>query len=622
MLNWLDSIYSDGTKTFVSDPAPRIGDTVEIRIRFLKEAPVEHVMVMSLPDGLERYDEAFPTKEEHGLVYYTARVPVTEYRLCYYFCLAAKDTVYFYTQNGVTTYIPDHTYDFRLRTDFRKPSWADGAVMYQIFPERFANGDPSNDVQDGEFEYRGNKPVHRNWDDIPYTYDEAKSLDFFGGDLDGIREKLPYLQDLGVTVLYLNPVFAAYSNHKYDCIDYEHVDPHFGGDEALERLCRAVHDAGMKIILDISINHTGIEHKWVKEGRPYYFRQEDGYLQCWLGVDTLPTLNYTSMELRDKVWREKHSVLRKWLQPPYCIDGWRFDVADVFARNGRVQVADECWKELCAAIREENPDAMIIAEEWGDKAEYLQGDLWTTPMNYFGFGRVIRQFAGLGDPFLNRQPLLGGVHYTMTAKDAAARAREHYAKIPQFLADCQMNLFDSHDIPRMHNFDSIGFEKWKSAVVAQLLWPGIPCIYYGDERAIGGYTYHDHGFRYPMPWNEPDEEGKKHYVTIKTMTGLRRTVGAFASGSAQLLYAEGRILAIARFDGERTYAGIISMEEEERTIDLPLGLAGAFGPKSGTDVFGSKIRGEVIREDGTASGTFRMQVPALASFLFECELMA
>ncbi len=613
--SWLDSVYSDGTKNFVSNPTPEIGETVEITVRFLADAPVKKVLVRSVPNGAERYDNAVKTREENGLSYYTAKVPITEYRIQYQFDLVTEDAVYFYTQMGITTYIPDHTYDFVLLTEYRQPSWVRGAVFYQIFPERFANGDPSLTVKDGEYTYQGHTTIQMpSWDAEPLPPEEGCALDFFGGDLYGVMEKLPYLKELGVTAIYLNPIFTAYSTHKYDCVDYFHVDPHFGGDEALAKLCEAVHEAGMRIVLDISINHTGIEHLWVKEGRPFYFKKEDGSLQGWFGVETLPTLDYRNEELRDLIYRSEDSVLRKWLRPPYSIDGWRFDVADVFARNDRVQLSDELWPEICDVIREENPEAFIIGEDWGDCGKFLQGSQWNTPMNYFGYGRVIRQFAGLPELFLERHEEYRDLSRKMTAADVVGRTNEHYAKLPQVIQDCQMNLFDSHDIARMHNYESITFDRWKSAVLSQLLWTGIPCIYYGDELAIDGYTHHDAGFRYPMPWDRVSDRGEKHLALVKTMTKLRRFTEAFAGGSRKVIYDDGRVLAVARFTKEETYVGVISMEEEEITIGLPLYLCGVTKPAGETDLFGDAINGTPGEK-----GVYRLTLPKEGSRLFLCE---
>ena len=610
MRNWTESIYSDGTGAFVSNPAPRLQEEITITLRFLHEESVSDVLLWRIVNGAETYIPMEYYKTEGGLNYYRAVTTLNEPKLQYHFVLVTKETVYFYTQAGVFTYVPDARHDFVIRTDYRKPDWVDGAVFYQIFPERFCNGDPSNDVLDGEYEYQGHKCIRvKNWNDDPLNYDKSHGLDFYGGDLDGIIKKIPYLKELGVTAIYLNPIFTAYSTHKYDCIDYFHVDPHFGGDEALIRLSDELHKNGMKYILDISINHTGIEHEWTRSKSEFYFKNEDGSLMGWCGVKSLPFMDYRNEELKDLIYRAKDSVLRKWLRPPFNADGWRFDVADVLGRNGDVQVADELWKEVCRAIREEKEDAMIIGEHWGDCNEYLQGDLWNTPMNYYGYGRIIRQFAGLPDLFLERNDKIMKSRYEMTALDVVRRSNDHYTSIPQAIADCQMNLFDSHDISRVHNFDKISFDKYKGVVLSYLLFTGIPCIYYGDELAIDGHTINDAGCRYPMPWDKQDEDRERHYALYRRMISLRRNTGAFARGGKKVLLAEGKVLAIARFYEDEMFLGVISMEEKEVSVDIPIWEIGASKCRSNIDEFGTAFTATCC------NGIMTLTVPANGAFI-------
>ncbi|MCR5426959.1 MAG: alpha-glycosidase [Lachnospiraceae bacterium] len=546
-----ESIYSDGTRGFVSDPLPSVGEEIRIRVRMLASgaeavtgafnpaggagenaAPEPAgVFLLQMVNGAEHLTEMTCEEVRDGLAYYGCSVKVNEPKLSYHFVVACADVIYYYTQAGVTTYVPGNEDNFLLLTKYRQPEWIRGAVFYQIFP---------------------------------WAY----------GGLDGIREAIPYLKELGVTALYLNPIFRAPSYHKYDCSDYFHVDEQFGGDEALARLSAALHENGMKLILDISINHTGLEHAWTQGKRHFYFEGADGKLQGWAGYEGLPVLDYRNEELRDLIYRGPDSVLRKWLKPPYSIDGWRFDVADVFARNDEVQLADEVWREVCDAIREVNPEAVIIGEHWGDCSAYLQGDLWNMPMNYYGFGRIVRQFAGLPELFTARNAVLAGIPYKMTAQDVAARTVSHYRHLPQVIADCQMNLFDSHDVPRVHNHASITKNQMRSIVLSQLLWTGIPCIYYGDELGIDGYVEHDKGFRYPMPWDNRPEDADWYYALYAQMIRLRKEVPAFAEGGRKVLYAEGYVLAVARFFAEELYIGVISMEEEETCVRIPAFLAG------------------------------------------------
>ncbi len=611
MRNWIESIYSDGTRGFVSNPLPKLSEKVMVKLRIWEGAPVNDVILRQIVNGAESFIPMDKSTVINELVYYEAEIVINEPRVQYCFAITTDDDVFFYNQEGVSKSIPDYKHDFVLLADHAQPDWIKGAVFYQIFPERFNNGDESNDVKTGEYEYHGNSPVRiEDWDSTPLSPSESHGMDFFGGDLKGIQDKIPYLKDLGVTAVYLNPIFEAYSTHKYDCTDYFHVDRHFGGDEALANLSKALHENGMKLILDISINHTGIAHKWAIEKREFYFKKEDGSLMGWAGFSSLPVLDYRNEELKDLIYRSENSVLRKWLKVPYSIDGWRFDVADVFARNDDVQLADKIWREVCDSIREVKNDAIIIGEHWGECSEYLQGDLWNTPMNYYGFGRIIRQFAGLKDLFLMRCDAFNKVNTEIDSKILDERYVNHYSRIPQVIADCQMNLFDSHDVPRLHNYESITFDKWKGVAISQFLWTGIPCIYYGDELDIDGYTEHDAGFRYPMPWNKVGRDGNRHFDVYKKLTELRRNNPAFAEGGRKVLYAGGRIIAIARFMENEKYIGIISMEEEMRQIEIPLWVIGAFNIET-TDIFGEKLN--TSAEDGE----LYINVPAYTSYVFK-----
>ncbi len=632
MERWLESVYSDGTECFVSNPQPALFETVTIYIRMYADAPVQHVFLRAVPNGAELLIEAEKVKTEHGLTYYGAKLQMTEPRMQYQFYLACRDVIYFYNQKEITTYVPDQTYDFVLLADYRQPSWVKHAVFYQIFPERFCNGNPDNDVQDGEYQLNGHNTIRmKNWEDRPLEYEKGFCLDFFGGDLEGVKEKIPYLKELGVTAVYLNPIFTAPSVHKYDCIDYLHVDPHFGGDEALAELSRALHENNMKLVLDISINHTGTAHRWFNrdglffdksEGaynnpdsteRSYYFFDSDGksYLG-WAGVSDLPTLNYTSQELRKAIYENQDSVIRKWLKAPYSIDGWRFDVADVFARNNEIQLAHEIWPKIRESIREENPDAYILAEDWGDCASYLQGKEWDSPMNYYGFGRVIRQFLGEQDLFIDRNPILRQIPYRMTAEDVEARVMEHLSKLPYVMWQNQFNLFDSHDVSRLHNNPKVNPEEYRGAVILQFMMIGAPSIYYGDEAGIDGWTETVEGCRCPMPWQK-DFRNTQVYQMHQALAHLKKERRALSEGGMKFLYAKGSVVALARFYEDEVFVAVLSVSDQAETIRLPLGSVGGAVPEDGRDFFGRELTYSSLD-----AHSIELTVPPHQAYLMEC----
>ena len=463
MKDWLESVYADGTKYFVSNPLPSLGEAVNLKIRMAEDAPIEHVICRYLWNGAEQLLEMQKVGVTDGLAYYAAEVKIMEPVFSYQFYLVTKNQIFYYTQKEITTYIPDHVYDFKILAEYQQPDWVKGAVFYQIFPDRFCCGNPKNTVKDGEYSFNGYETMQiKEWNTPAPTYEQGHCLDFYGGDLDGIRQKIPYLKQLGVTAVYLNPIFYAATVHRYDCLDYFSVDPHLGGDEALAKLTEALHEEGIKVILDVSINHTGTANRWFNKEGLFFDKSQGAYL------------NPNAKEREYYFFYEDNSY-KAW-----------FDVADVMARNNEIQLQHEVWPAIRESIKEVNNKAYILAEDWGDCSEFLQGKEWDSPMNYFGCGRPIRQFVGEVDLFHQRNEILNHISYKMTAEDLKNRIVEHFSKIPYTVAQVQFNLLDSHDVPRLHNNKNISKENYKGAVMMLFTLLGAANIYYGDEVEIDG----------------------------------------------------------------------------------------------------------------------------------------
>ena len=193
MNTWLESIYSDGSCRFVSSPKPEFGESVTVRIRFYEDAPVKAVVLRTMPNGQNLFFDLREEKREQGFVYWCGELPMWERRMHYHFCLVTESRVYYYNQHGVHTRIPDHSHDFVLLCDYVQPEWVKKAVFYQIFPERFCNGDERNDLQTGELTVNGFPSIRMDWDADPLEWSEGHCLDFFGGDLQGVQAKIPYL---------------------------------------------------------------------------------------------------------------------------------------------------------------------------------------------------------------------------------------------------------------------------------------------------------------------------------------------------------------------------------------------------------------------------------------------
>lgn len=371
----------------------------------------------------------------------------------------------------------------------------------------------------------------------------------------------------------------------------------------------------MKIILDISINHTGTANKWFnKEGlffdktigaynnkdskeREYYFFEEDSnQYKAWFDVETLPTLNYTSQELREIVYKRADSVLKKWLKPPYNIDGWRFDVADVMARNGDIQLQHEIWPEIRKSIKEENPNAYILAEDWGDCVEYLKGDEWDSPMNYFGCARPIRQFLGEIDLFHARREELRGVKYKLTAKDLSNRIMEHLGKLPYVIQENQFNLLNSHDIHRLHYNKEINKDEYRGAVIMLFTLIGATNIYYGDEVGIDGRTTDTEGFRYPMPWAEEFEK-ESSYQLYQKLAYIKRENKAFTEGGFKIISDNDYVISYARFTSDQVWIVVCSTDDCIRQIEIPLRAFGKQRYTNKEDALGMELDYEMAVDD-------------------------
>lgn len=629
MKSWLKSVYSDGSKFFVSNPLPQIGETIRISMRCIDTDEVKCVILRAKVNGAEKLITMEKDIVVHGLRYYTCEVTLWEEVFQYQFYIVTEDQIYYYTQYRITEYVPDEIYDFRILTNYAQPQWVKNAVFYQVFPDRFCNGDTQNDVKTGEYSFDGHDTIHvEDWNEVPKRFTDSYALDFYGGDLRGIKEKIPYLKELGVTALYINPIFKAATVHRYDCVDYFEIDEHLGGNEALADLTKALHEQGMKVILDISINHTGTSHQWFNKDatfypetvgayhnknakeRAYYFIDDNNKYDSWVGVETLPLLNYQSDELRDIIYRAQDSVIKKWLKEPYCIDGWRFDVADVMARNNQIQLHKEVWPEIRESIKSENQDAYVLAEDWGYCVEHLEGNEWDATMNYYGCARPIREFVGEIDLFQQRKEELRFHLKKMTANHLEKRVKQYLGKLPFAMQEVQFNLLDSHDVSRLHNNHEVTYEDYKAAVILYFTLPGAPCIYYGDEVGINGRVEDVEGYRYPMPW-KPGMEQSKYYKLYQRLATLKNRRESLAYGGLQFISSDDYVLVYARCTDNEAVFVIASVDDMERTIVIPYTYYGYTRCDQVLDLLGEGVRWKIKND------TLLVQVPPHVSYLLE-----
>lgn len=628
MSHWLESVYSDSTKNYVSNPYPKKNEKITISIRMKKNEEIKQVFLRYREFGIEQL--RLMDKEEKGsFLYYSKEIEIRESRFGYQFYLVTDEKIYYYTQYRITDYIPDESRDFMILADYKASQWVKNTVFYQIFPERFYNGNPQISVKEGEYSYQGYETIAvKEWDTPAKSYEEGHNVDFYGGDLEGIIQKLDYLQELGVNAVYLNPIFLSPSIHKYDSLDYFKIDPHFGGEKALEKLCTEVHKRNMKIILDISINHTSSEAAWFNKSgefydltmgayhnkdsaeREYYFWDDNKEYDTWCGVKTMPKLNYASQKLRDIIYREENSVLKKWLKEPYQIDGWRFDVAECLARNEVVDVHGEVLEELRKHLKNENEEAFLLAEDWADCSDDLQGDRWDSTMNYYGCTRPVREFVGEQDLFLARNEELGKKRSKLTARQLASRIKQFYGKLPGVIQLQMFNLLDSHDVIRLYNNEQIDKRDYNTAVIILFTLPGSVSVYYGDEIALPGRTEHIEYCRYPMDWKWKErEEAVERFHFYQKLIALKTNSEALSDGGFQVINEEGYVFSFTRFTEEELIIAICSTDDDNQEVTIDLNNFGFENRLIDKDYFENNVQSE-LTEDGV-----KIIVPSHTSYL-------
>lgn len=523
------------------------------------------------------------------------------------------------------------TYRWQLtvyQEGFTTPDWLEGGIMYQIFPDRFykAGGEKAG-LPEG-------RTYHEDWYEQPDWRPNEKgritNTDFFGGDLKGVEEKLPYLKELGVTCIYLNPVFESHSNHRYDTADYMRIDPLLGDEQDFTELCARAKELGIHVMIDGVFSHTGSDSVYFnREGRylgpgaynskesPYYdwynFRKWPDEYESWWGFDTLPNVNETD-ESYDEFINGENGVVRRWLRAG--ASGWRLDVAD--------ELPDLFIDRLSEAAKSEDPNALVLGEVWEDashksaygvRRRYLLGGQLDSVMNY-PFRDAIMGFLLGGDP----------VAFSEAVEDIV----ENY---PRPCLRLLMNHIGTHDTERAitvlggepsgtrgREWQSrqklspqqrrAGVLKLKLAAAIQYILPGVPCIYYGDEVGLEGYR--DPFNRACYPWGREDEELLEWYKVLGKMRGENRDI--LARGGCRIPRAEGNLLALERFivrglDGEDcafrdSLLLIVNRSERPQSIlPLELDLADA------RPVLGESLEGvRVLRPYSCALLKFRKEI--------------
>ena len=541
----LGSLHHDGSARYVVagpgvDPSRlRIGDRLTVRVRAAPVAPVERLFLRTTPDGEQVFVELTEVAGDGAARWWEAELVLAMPSNGYRFLVVTPDGPRWLNGSGIHEATPTDRDDFVVVAGLDAPRWLADRVVYQIFPDRFANGDASNDVVDGAWTYRGHPARARAWTDRP-SRDPGAGVEFFGGDLAGIVEHLDHLVDLGVNTIYLTPIFESRSNHGYDITAYDRVAEHFGGDAALVALRTATRERDIRLLLDIAPNHVGVEHPWFQAAQAdptapsaasFIFREHPDDYEAWLGVRSLPKLDYRSPALRAAMYEGDEAVLRHWLRPPFSADGWRIDVANMLGRLGPDQLGPEVARGMRAAVKAEDPDAYLLGEHAYDATDHLAGDQWDGVMDYWGFQRPVLDWLAGVEAWSHPSGRIvqAGRSSTTTLVHTLAAFR---AAIPWQIARQQLALLDSHDTPRIATALDGDDGRIRAAFGLLFTAVGVPCLLYGDEIGLEGEDGSD--TRRPMPWDRAawDEE---RYAFVRSLVRLRVASPALTTGGFQVL---------------------------------------------------------------------------------------
>lgn len=423
---------------------------------------------------------------------------------------------------------------------FDAPAWVKDTVWYQIFPERFANGNPARKTN-----------TNAAWGDVPGPDS------FFGGDLEGITEHLDYLSELGITGIYMTPIFEAPTNHKYDTIDYMKLDPQFGDEETFRKLVKACHERGIRVMLDAVFNHAGygfgpfqdvLKHGAASRYADWFHMLSYGSegeaprYETFAFTPYMPKLNTNHPEVKQYLL----GVAKYWIEE-FDIDGWRLDVAN--------EVDHRFWREFRNVVRGVKNDVYMVAEIWNDSMPWLQGDQFDSVMNY-PFGEAVIDFIAKGK--------IGATRF-------ANLVTSHLQLYPENVSQVLFNLLGSHDTPRILTVCGEDLSKLKLAFLLLYTYPGSPCIYYGDEIGLTGDGDDFAYYRACMEW-EPEKQNQELLAFVKRLIAIRKATPALTDNARMEFLktddATGLVI-YRRSSGDQEIVVALNNGEQPAEFELP-----------------------------------------------------
>ncbi len=582
---WLSAVVHFQTRDFLSNPYPKFGEEIEMRVRAPENAPLKQLILRSIPNGEQQFTAMQVGSVSEGCAIWVCRVGFREALNPYYFVLDSAHGIWYLDALGVHQTLPTNAQAFKILTDQCEIPWLSKAVFYQIFPDRFANGDASNDPISEHDPVTGSFRTTYSWGQAVAS--SRENIAFYGGDLKGIQDHLGHLKDLGVNAIYLNPVFNAWTNHRYDVRDYLSVDPTLGGDKALIYLAEALKTLDMHYVLDIVPNHSGVGHPWFKKAKLdpaseeagfYYFDEKRENYVSWMGFRALPKLNFRSQALRERIFGPE-GVFSYWLRPPFDADGWRVDVGNMLGRQDADQFSDLVIRGIRAAVKTTKPEAYLFGENFYEASSQLQGDQWDGVMNYMGFSAPLLAWL--------KPHSTGAIGWHEEIRSSAPWQTaslvkawmEHLAAIPWSIALQQYNLLSGHDTPRVRSILEGDDALLRLVYIVLFTFPGVPSIFYGDE--IGLMDEEDFGSRVCMPWDEAEWD-QDILRFMKQLIALRKRNDCLARGAFQILHWDDNVLIYQReLDGKHILVSLNRSDTPVETKNIAIPEAGIISDQFG-----------------------------------------
>jgi alpha-glucosidase len=581
--------HHDGSPLYVSNPTPSLGEVVRVRLRVpARYGPLVAVRTRSNPDHEPAWTDASSRGVVDGWEWWEAGIRIGNPRHGYRWMLQHEDgLIEWVNQAGVHAIETLDAEDFALLAEPPAPDWLYQAVMYQIVPDRFARS------AEADLRETPDWAIPAAWDDPVDPVASARSQQFYGGDLPGATAKLDHLADLGVNLLYFTPVFAAQSNHRYDASSFDRVDPLLGGDDAFIELIEKAHARGIRVIGDLTSNHSGDGHEWFRAahrtpGAPeqdyYYFLDADNeQYVSWLGYPSLPKFDWASQALRRRFIDGPDSVVARWLKPPFSLDGWRVDVANMTGRQGDVDHNAEVRHLLRRTVRATNPAGILLGESTNDASGDLQGDGWDGAMTYPSFTRPLwgwlSEATGIPyrdadgsertDAWFFGQPTGGIPRYT--ARQFAESVDLFSITIPWRIRLGNMQALDTHDTARFATNAAPG--TIPVALGLSLTLPGVPVVHAGDEFGVTGSD--GEAGRVPVPWGTAGEPAVAERMELyRDLIRLRREHPVLGTGGFRWLHVDDDAVMFVREDADEVVLVIATRGDADVEL-APDAVAGA-----------------------------------------------